>query len=118
MDFITDDSDKLPELPPMGHPLQKLGARLAELLDDDHWAECERLLLEGWAHDAEDIAGPYGRVMQQEKTMELETVNKLYLELSQFATAETKNDLELEKITERINFLEASPCPDRLGSAE
>ena len=33
--------------------------------------------------------------------MELETVNKLYLELSQFATAKTKNDLELEKITER-----------------
>jgi len=27
--------------------------------------------------------------------MELETVNKLYLELSQFATAETKNDAEL-----------------------
>ena len=54
MDFITDDSDKLPELPPMGHPLQKLGARLAELLDDDHWAECERLLLEGWAHDEID----------------------------------------------------------------
>ena len=50
MDFDADDSDKLPELPPMGHPLQKLGARLAELLDDDHWAECERLLLEGWAH--------------------------------------------------------------------
>lgn len=39
----------LPELPPMGHPLQKLGARLGELLDEDHWAECERLLLEGWA---------------------------------------------------------------------
>ena len=50
--------------------------------------------------------------------MELETVNKLYLELSQFASAKIKNDLELEKITERINFLEASPCPDRLGSAE
>lgn len=54
MDFGADDSDKLPELPPMGHPLQKLGARLAELLDDDHWAECERLLLEGWAHDEID----------------------------------------------------------------
>lgn len=54
MDFDADDSDKLPELPPMGHPLQKLGARLAELLDDDHWAECERLLLEGWAHDEID----------------------------------------------------------------
>ena len=44
----------LPELPPMGHPLQKLGARLGELLDEDHWAECERLLLEGWAHDEID----------------------------------------------------------------
>ena len=37
--------------------------------------------------------------------MELETVNKLYLELSQFATAKTKNDLELEKITERAQRL-------------
>lgn len=27
-------------------PLQKLGARLAELLDEDQWAECEALLLE------------------------------------------------------------------------
>lgn len=44
----------LPNLPPMGHPLQKLGARLGELLDEDHWAECERLLLEGWAHDEID----------------------------------------------------------------
>ena len=44
----------LPELPPMGHPLQKLGARLGELLDEDQWAECERLLLEGWAHDEID----------------------------------------------------------------
>ncbi len=26
-------------------PLQKLGARLAELLDEDQWAECEALLL-------------------------------------------------------------------------
>ena len=44
----------LPELPPMGHPLQKLGARLGELLNEDQWAECERLLLEGWAHDVID----------------------------------------------------------------
>ena len=28
--------------------------------------------------------------------MELETVNKLYLELSQFATAKTRNDIELD----------------------
>jgi len=28
--------------------------------------------------------------------MELETVNKLYLELSQFATAKTANDLKLD----------------------
>ena len=26
-------------------PLQRLGARLAELLDEDQWAECEALLL-------------------------------------------------------------------------
>lgn len=27
------------------HARRRLGARLAELLDDDHWAECEALLL-------------------------------------------------------------------------
>jgi hypothetical protein len=30
--------------------------------------------------------------------MELETVNRLYLELSQFATAKTKRELELEEL--------------------
>src|SRR5690348_14378458 len=54
VDFEKDDSDMPPELPPEGHPLRKLGARLTELLDDDHWAECERLLLEGWVHDEID----------------------------------------------------------------
>ena len=44
----------LQDLPPMGHPLQKLGARLAVLLDEDVWAECEQLLLAGWAHDEID----------------------------------------------------------------
>ena len=47
-------NEGLPELPPMGHPLQKLGARLGKLLDEDHWSECERLLLEGWAFDEID----------------------------------------------------------------
>lgn len=53
MDLI-DDADRELELPPEGHPLHKLGARLTELLDEDQWASCERLLLEGWAHDAID----------------------------------------------------------------
>lgn len=29
----------------LSQPLQKIGARLAELLDEDQWAECEALLL-------------------------------------------------------------------------
>lgn len=54
MQYLVDEFEK--SLPPMGHPLRKLGVRLTELLDDDHWAECERLLLEGWEHDAADRA--------------------------------------------------------------
>lgn len=54
MDHMIVDADCEPDLPPEGHPLRKLGARLTELLDEDHWAECERLLLEGWEHDAID----------------------------------------------------------------
>lgn len=53
-DHYPDDSDQPLPLPPEGHPLRKLGQRLTELLDEDHWAECERLLLEGWEHDRID----------------------------------------------------------------
>jgi len=54
MQCLVDEFEK--SLPPMDHPLRKLGVRLTELLDDDHWAECERLLLEGWEHDAAALA--------------------------------------------------------------
>lgn len=37
--------------------------------------------------------------------MELETVNKLYLELSQFATAKTAKDAELDKVNEEVKRL-------------
>lgn len=33
-------------LPPEGSTLRKLGKRLAELLDEDQWAECEQMLFE------------------------------------------------------------------------
>jgi hypothetical protein len=35
-------------------PLQKLGERLAELLDEDQWAECEALLLAAGVTPKED----------------------------------------------------------------
>lgn len=54
MQYLVDEFEK--SLPPMDHPLRKLGVRLTELLDEDQWAECERLLLEGWEHDAADRA--------------------------------------------------------------
>ena len=40
MDHLIDDADRELELPPEGHPLHKLGARLTELLDEDQWAAC------------------------------------------------------------------------------
>ena len=36
----------LHDLPPEGSALRKLGKRLAELLDEDQWAECEQMLFE------------------------------------------------------------------------
>ena len=51
-----DDVTPMKEVPPMGHPLRKLGVRLTELLDENQWAECERLLFEVWEHDAADRA--------------------------------------------------------------
>lgn len=49
----ADVQDELP-MPPAGHPLHKLGERLAHYLDDDKFNECEQLLLEGWDHDRID----------------------------------------------------------------
>lgn len=54
MDHMIDDADRPLPLPPEGHPLHELGKRLAELLDEDQWAQCEALLLEGWDHDRID----------------------------------------------------------------
>ena len=52
-DHINDDGDWLP-MPPVGHPLNTLGVLLGRLLDEDQWAECERLLLLGWDQDRID----------------------------------------------------------------
>jgi hypothetical protein len=37
--------------------------------------------------------------------MELETINKLYLELSQIATAKTSKDLELDRADAKIKMM-------------
>ena len=42
----VDANVRLHDLPPEGSALRKLGARLAELLDEDQWAECERRLFD------------------------------------------------------------------------
>lgn len=52
--YSDEHADDVLALPPEGHPLRRLGQRLTELLDEDHWAECERLLLQGWDHDRID----------------------------------------------------------------
>lgn len=53
-DWMNDMATQEPELPPNGHPLHKLGERLAHYLDDDKFNECEALLLAGWDHDRID----------------------------------------------------------------
>ena len=55
------------KLPPKGHPLRKLGARLAELLDEYNWIECERMLLEGWEHDAAAIEADRQEVKDEQQ---------------------------------------------------
>ena len=37
------------EVPPPGHPLQKLGEYLSLILDEDEWATAEQHLLAAWA---------------------------------------------------------------------
>ena len=48
-DHYPDDSEVPGAHPPPDHPLSRLAARLGELLDEDHWAECESLLLKACA---------------------------------------------------------------------
>lgn len=38
----------------------------------------------------------------------LETINRLYLELSQVATAKTANDLKLDRLVERVRRVTSS----------
>ena len=45
--------------------------------------------------------------------MELETVNKLYLELSQVATAKTKRELELEDLQTKVDAITSPWQPMR-----
>ena len=40
--------DEYREIPPEGHPLRKLGELLADYLSEDHWTDCEKLLLDAW----------------------------------------------------------------------
>ena len=47
--FLEMDMIDEKELPPHGHPLNVLATRLGELLDEDHWAECEALMLKACA---------------------------------------------------------------------
>lgn len=43
--------------------------------------------------------------------MELETINKLYLELSQITTATTAKELKLDKDNRRLLVLATKHCP-------
>ena len=61
-DQYQDDSEVPGAHPPTGHPLNRLAARLGELLDEDHWAECEALVLQAWQHDAKQLAAKQAEV--------------------------------------------------------
>ena len=61
------------ELPPPGHPLNVLATRLGELLDEDHWAECEALLLKACAASAKERA-PHWRDVSEELPQEAQEV--------------------------------------------
>ncbi len=61
------------DVPPVGHPLQRLGARLADLLDADDWNNVEPMLLEVWRlSTGEPVAKVHGQpdiVWQRRKTV-------------------------------------------------
>jgi hypothetical protein len=52
----------------MGHPLQKLGAALTNLLDDDQFNNIEQYLIHAWEHENRR-ATPPGYEMVPEGTM-------------------------------------------------
>lgn len=55
----------LHDIPPEGSALRKLGKRLAELLDEDQWAECEQMLFEAMDEapdfDCDAVGWAYGK---------------------------------------------------------
>lgn len=120
MDHLIDDADRELELPPEGHPLHKLGARLTELLDEDQWAACERLLLEGWAHDA--IDRKTGANWRDDSSLQVwfpythEELARLRETLQIIADADWRS----EDYTDLANILESNAriyqqCADELG---
>lgn len=44
------------DVPPPGHPLQKLGEYLSLMLDEDEWAAAEEYLLAAWAQRVPEVA--------------------------------------------------------------
>jgi hypothetical protein len=59
-------------LPPVGHPLQRLGSRLADLLDEDQFNNCEDMLLQAWNFDQVITAIAAERAYQDDKWGSLE----------------------------------------------
>jgi len=91
------------ELPPPGHPLNALATRLGELLDEDHWAECEALLLKACAARAKERAAALEDVERWKRAAESNIEENVGLRLAEEGAKEAfghvvqqKRDLDAE----------------------
>ena len=109
-DMATDVQDEL-QMPPAGHPLHKLGERLAHYLDDDKFNECERLLLEGWDHDR--IDRKTGQAWREDSRLEVwfplthEEIERLRETCRGIAAADWREWQELASAEEFVRWAKA-----------
>ena len=98
------------ELPPPGHPLNVLATRLGELLDEDHWAECEALLLKASAASAKERAATEDLAMLVKKLVRSVRLGVQELQLADRAMDYLKrNGLEGSPLRTH-NALGQEPC--------
>lgn len=60
------------DVPPPGHPLQKLGEYLSLMLDEDEWATAEEYLLAAWAQSVPVVGEPAGYFPDESRADEID----------------------------------------------
>jgi len=100
-------------LPPEGSALRKLGAHLAELLDENQWAECERMLFE--VVDEQQEALEYKANMVSKALHQAWVFGQTYWRQadSEYTSEHRKSDKTYKKFKTFVDEIQAAILTDR-----